>query len=77
MLTERRGREFKLKIFFAEIVDQKGKPGQVLCADNRGLIVAAGDKALLLHKVQLEGKWRMSGYDFIRGHARLLESRFK
>ena len=77
MLTEKRGRELKLKIFFAEIVDQKGKPGEVLCADNRGLIVGTGDKSLLLCKVQLEGKWPMSGYDFIRGHARLLERKFK
>jgi methionyl-tRNA formyltransferase len=77
ILTDRLGREFKLKILSAQFVDRKGRPGEVLCADNRGLIVATGEKALLLQKVQLEGKWRMSAHDFVRGHARLLERNLK
>ena len=77
ILTDRPGRELKLKIFSAQIVDGKGRPGEALCADYRGLIVATGEKALLLQKVQLEGKWRMSAHDFVRGHARLLERRLK
>ena len=77
ILTDRPGQELKLKVLSAQIVDGKGRPGEALCADNRGLIVATGEKALLLQKVQLEGKWRMSAHDFVRGHARLLERSLK
>jgi methionyl-tRNA formyltransferase len=77
LVSEKSGRELKLKILAAEIVDQDGRPGEVLCADNRGLIVAAGEKSLSLYKVLLEGKWPMNGQDFIRGHARLLEGKLK
>jgi len=77
ILTDRPGRELKLKILSVQIVDAKGSPGEVLCADNRGLIVATGEKALSLQKVQLEGKWRMGIQDFVRGHARLLERSLK
>jgi len=77
ILTDRPGRELKMKILSVQIVDAKGSPGEVLCADNRGLIVATGEKALSLQKVQLEGKWRMGIQDFVRGHARLLERSLK
>jgi methionyl-tRNA formyltransferase len=77
ILTDRAGRELKLKILSAQIVDGKGRPGEALCADNRGLIVATGEKALSLQKVQLEGKSRMGAHDFVRGHARLLERKLK
>jgi methionyl-tRNA formyltransferase len=76
-LTDKNGREVRLKIFAADIVDQEGKPGEVLYADKRGLIVATGEKSLSLYKVQLEGKAWMTGQDFIRGHARLLERKLK
>ena len=77
ILTDRPERELKLKILSAQIVDGKGRPGEALCADNRGLIMATGERALLLQKVQLEGKWPMSAHDFVRGHARLLERSLK
>jgi methionyl-tRNA formyltransferase len=77
IVREKNGRELRFKIFASEIVDREGRPGEVLCADNRGLIVAAGKQALSLHKVQLEGKWPMNAHDFIRGHARLLERKLK
>ena len=77
ILTDRAGRELKLKILSAQIVDGKGRPGEALCADNRALIVATGEKALSLQKVQLEGKSRMGAHDFVRGHARLLERKLK
>ncbi|MBU0687754.1 MAG: methionyl-tRNA formyltransferase [Candidatus Margulisbacteria bacterium] len=34
----------------------------------RGFVVAALDKGLLIEEVQLEGKKRMSAYDFVLGH---------
>ena len=77
ILTDRLGHELKLKILSAQIVDGKGRPGEALCADNRGLIVATGEKALSLQNVQLEGKSRMGGHDFVRGNARLLERKLK
>ena len=60
----------KLKIFAASIVDQNGKPGEILRKENE-LIVAAGKGALLLNEVQLEGKRRMSTAEFLRGRSRV------
>lgn len=57
----------KLKIFGATIVDRSGKPGQISRNENE-LIVAAGEGALALGEVQLEGKRRMSAVEFLRGH---------
>ncbi len=45
-----------------------GPPGEVLRADERGLLVGAGAGAVLLRVVQLEGKRRMSAGEFLRGH---------
>ena len=61
-----------LKVFAASIVDHSGKPGEVLQSDKE-LILAAGDRALSLPEVQLEGKRRMSAADFLRGHPRPAE----
>ncbi len=43
-------------------------PGTLLRADARGLLVAAGEGALLLREVQPEGKRRMAAGDFLRGN---------
>jgi methionyl-tRNA formyltransferase len=60
-----------LKIFGATIVDRKGgKPGEIWRHENE-LIVAAGEGALSLGEVQLEGKRRMSAAEFSRGHSRI------
>jgi methionyl-tRNA formyltransferase len=56
----------KLKIFSAAIVDLRGKPGDVLRSEN-DLVIAAGEDALSLGEVQLEGKQRMSAQEFVRG----------
>jgi methionyl-tRNA formyltransferase len=60
-----------LKIFGATIVDRRGKPGEIWRHEN-GLIVAAGEGALSLGEVQLEGKRRMSAAEFLRGHSRMV-----
>ena len=60
-----------LKIFSASVVDLTGQPGEILRRD-KDLIVAAGKGALCLAEVQLEGKRRMSGAEFLRGHGALL-----
>lgn len=43
-------------------------PGTVLRADRRGILVAAGEGAVLLREVQLEGKRRMPVHEFLPGH---------
>jgi methionyl-tRNA formyltransferase len=60
-----------LKIFSASVVDLHGQPGEVLRGD-KDLIIATGEGALSLAEVQLEGKRRMTGAEFLRGHAGLL-----
>jgi methionyl-tRNA formyltransferase len=56
-----------LKIFSAEVVDFQGRPGEILRSEKQ-LVVAAGEGALSLDEVQLEGKQRMSAAQFLRGH---------
>src|SRR6266487_1433433 len=77
LATEKSGRTLRLKVFDAQIVKAKGRPGEVVRADNQGLIIGTGKNALSLGHLQLEGKWRMSAYDFVRGHAGLLGHKLK
>jgi methionyl-tRNA formyltransferase len=56
-----------LKIFSAVIVGFCGMPGEIL-RNEKQLVVAAGEGALSLGEVQLEGKRRMSVAEFLRGH---------
>lgn len=59
----------QLKIF--SCIPQRrisGPPGEVLRADERGLLVGAGEGSVLLRDVQIEGKRRMSAAEFLRGH---------
>jgi methionyl-tRNA formyltransferase len=56
-----------LKIFSAIIVPIHGTPGEILRSENE-LVVAAGEVALSLCEVQLEGKRRMTAAEFLRGH---------
>jgi methionyl-tRNA formyltransferase len=60
-----------LKIFSASIVDLSGKPGEIL-GSGKELVIAAGERAVSLEEVQLEGKRRMSATEFLRGHASTL-----
>jgi methionyl-tRNA formyltransferase len=62
-----------LKIFSAVIVALRGTPGEILRGD-KGLMVAAGEGALSLGEVQLEGKRRMTATEFLRGHRALSSS---
>ena len=57
-----------LKVFSALVVELKGVPGEIVHADERGLVIAAGERALSLREVQLEGKQRMSAAEFLRGN---------
>jgi methionyl-tRNA formyltransferase len=57
----------KLKLFAVELTDRAGKPGEIVSSEN-GLVVGTGTVAISLSEVQMEGRKRMSGAEFIRGN---------
>jgi methionyl-tRNA formyltransferase len=59
-----------LKIFSATILALRGTPGEILQSEKE-LVIAAGEGALSLGQVQLEGKRRMTAAEFLRGHRTL------
>ncbi|HKP93717.1 MAG TPA: methionyl-tRNA formyltransferase [Chthoniobacterales bacterium] len=61
VLRDEEGRERKVKIFRASVVDS-------CSADPANLIIPAKEGALKLEEVQLEGKRRMSSAEFLRGY---------
>jgi len=64
-----RGTPHKLKVFSViRFRHANGEPGTVLRVDKHGILVAAGEGAVLLRDVQLEGKRRMPVHDFLLGH---------
>jgi len=63
-----------LKVFSASLVNRSGKPGEILRSEKE-LVIGAGNDALALDEVQLEGKKRMSAAEFLRGYP--LSSRTK
>jgi methionyl-tRNA formyltransferase len=66
-LTSGAGSSIKLKVFAAAVVKLSGKAGQILRCDTQ-LIVAAGEDALSLTEIQLEGRKRMRAAEVIRGN---------
>ncbi len=56
-----------LKIHEAAVVEGQAAPGTVLQAGVAGLVIAAGQGALALQTVQLEGRKRMDAAGFLRG----------
>jgi methionyl-tRNA formyltransferase len=56
-----------LKIFSGSVIDLSGTPGQILRSDKE-LVIAAGQSAVQLKEVQLQGKRRMRAEEFLRGH---------
>ena len=60
----------KLKVHRALPIHRvSGEAGAALRVGDRGILVACGGGGLLLLEVQLEGKRRMSGAEFVRGFA--------
>lgn len=63
-----RGEKKMLKMKASHVVkDMSGKPAQILSCDRSGLLIACGDGALRVSKLQLEGKREMEPSDFLRG----------
>ncbi len=58
----------KLKILSARFAESTGKrPGEILQAEGGELLIAAGEGALRIHQLQLEGKRPLSTEEFLRG----------
>ena len=43
------------------------RPGEILCTDKNSVTVAAGEGALRIYELQLEGRKRMTAHDFLLG----------
>ena len=58
-----------LKIWKADVAEGKGSSGQILSADENGIVIGCGDKALRVLELQLEGGRRMKAREFLTGHS--------
>ena len=56
-----------LKIWEAEVMDGDGPAGEVIVANESGVVVACGEQALRLTTMQRDGGKRMTAADFLRG----------
>ena len=56
-----------LKILAASVRQEDGEPGEILSVDRDGIVVACGEKSVLLTKVQPEGGRGMSSREFAQG----------
>ena len=63
-----RDRPRLLKIWRASIEHRQGRPGEVLRADQTGLVIACGTDALRIEQLQLEGGRKMTTAEFLAGH---------
>ncbi|MGT2832310.1 methionyl-tRNA formyltransferase [Streptococcus halotolerans] len=63
----------RFKIYEVELVEGHGQPGQIIEKTKKSLVVATGDGALLLKRVQAFGKPQMAISDFLNGLGRDLE----
>jgi methionyl-tRNA formyltransferase len=62
----------RVKIWGAQVASEhQASPGQILAADNNGLLVACGQGCLLLTEIQLAGKSRMPVSEILRSRAEL------
>jgi methionyl-tRNA formyltransferase len=66
---ERDSKSCLLKIWQADVIEEKGRAGQVLLADEKGIIIACGENALRVTELQLEGGRRLPARDFLAGHS--------
>jgi len=69
-VAETRWQGQQLRIWEAESVaaDMDGEPGRVLVAEGGRLLVATGEGALQLHRVQLAGRRAMTPAEFLNAH---------
>ena len=64
-----KGSKIMLKLLSAKVLPgPSSEPGRVLDAGEKGLIVATGEGALLVERLQAEGSRPMEAGEFLRGH---------
>ncbi len=66
-----------LKIWRAEVVAGSGIPGEILQADNLGIMVGCGCDALRIIELQREGGRRLKASEFLAGHQMKPGQRFE
>ncbi|MFA9438813.1 methionyl-tRNA formyltransferase [Uliginosibacterium sp. sgz301328] len=66
-----------LKLWRGDAVEGAGTPGEVLAADDSGVVVACGQGALRLTELQKPGSKRLPAADFLRGFAIAAGERFE
>ncbi|MBL7141808.1 methionyl-tRNA formyltransferase [Patescibacteria group bacterium] len=66
----------KLKIIKIDVleIDHNKQPGTVFLTKNKELAVACQKNALILEKIQLEGKKPTTGKSFLNGHLKIIEA---
>ncbi|MCF8198021.1 MAG: methionyl-tRNA formyltransferase [Sulfuritalea sp.] len=57
----------QIKAWRAEVVSGNGRPGQVLAADAKGIVVACGEGVLCITELQKPGARRVTSADFLHG----------
>lgn len=69
----------RLKINKAKIfkINNTLKPGTIFETENKNLALKCKENALILEKVQLEGKKETTGQEFLRGHKNILNKILK
>jgi methionyl-tRNA formyltransferase len=63
------GQRIKIWLASADSRDYHGVPGEILSADNDGLLVKCGNGALLISTIQLAGKSKMCGSEALKSRA--------
>lgn len=58
----------RCKVLSTRVEKGSGKPGTVLVADKKGLVIACGQDSLRILELQPDGKKRMRGEDYLLGH---------
>lgn len=64
------GQRFKVWSAIAVTSHQKAAPGEILCADSKGILVKCGEDAILLNQLQLAGKSRLPVSEILKARAR-------
>jgi methionyl-tRNA formyltransferase len=69
-------RKLKIKVLKAEILNKSAdKPvGMVFIAEDKKMAVVCGCGSLLIEELQLEGKKKISGQEFLRGYPKIIGS---
>jgi methionyl-tRNA formyltransferase len=70
--TSLEGQRIKIWCSTVESSDQAGQPGQIVRADNQGLLICCGQGSLLLTEIQLAGKSRLAVAEILKSRVDLL-----